>query len=170
MTTTLQSSGAATPTERDPRWARVLARDPSADGQFWYSVATTGVYCRPSCPSRTANPRNVGLHDSLDAAKATGFRPCRRCNPDGPSKSTLDAALVAAACRRIETAETEPSLGDLAKTAGLSPGYFHRLFKAATGLTPKAYAAACRARRVREELAGGASVTDAVYGAGFGST
>ena len=69
----------------DPRWARVLARDKTADGQFWYSVATTGIYCRPSCPSRTANPKNVQLHDTLDGARATGFRPCKRCNPDGPS-------------------------------------------------------------------------------------
>src|SRR5215831_18349950 len=69
----------------DPRWAHLVARDKSADGQFWYSVSTTGVYCRPSCPSRTANPNNVQLHDTLESAKATGFRPCKRCNPDGPS-------------------------------------------------------------------------------------
>jgi AraC family transcriptional regulator of adaptative response/methylated-DNA-[protein]-cysteine methyltransferase len=172
MTLTLETRtpAATTPTERDPRWARVLARDPSADGVFWYSVATTGVYCRPSCPSRAANPRNVGLHDSLEAARVTGFRPCKRCNPDGPSKAAADAVIVAAACRRIETAEAEPSLGDLAATAGLSPGYFHRLFKAATGLTPRGYAAARRAGRVREELARGGGVTRAVYDAGFGST
>src|SRR6185312_4502341 len=70
-------------TENDPRWAQVMARDKSADGTFWYSVQTTGVYCRPSCPSRRANPANVTLHDDLPSAKATGFRPCRRCNPDG---------------------------------------------------------------------------------------
>jgi AraC family transcriptional regulator, regulatory protein of adaptative response / methylated-DNA-[protein]-cysteine methyltransferase len=80
--------------EVDPRWARVLARDRSADGQFWYSVATTGVYCRPSCPSRAANPGNVGLHGSLAEAKATGFRPCKRCNPDGPSADVENAAIV----------------------------------------------------------------------------
>src|ERR1700722_4456580 len=119
-------------TEADPRWAKVLARDHAADGQFWYSVATTGIYCRPSCPSRTANPKNVELHLSLEAAKATGFRPCKRCNPDGLSNDAENAALVGKACRLIEDSEEEPSLGDLADAVGRSPSYFHRLFKAAT--------------------------------------
>src|ERR1700739_575667 len=94
----------------DPRWARVLAHDKTADGQFWYSVSTTGVYCRPSCPSRTANPKNVTLHDTLESARATGFRPCRRCNPHGPSLERGNVALVAKACRIIEDREEEPSL------------------------------------------------------------
>src|SRR6202048_4979869 len=98
----------------DPRWALIVARDKTADGQLWYSVSTTGVYCRPSCPSRTANPKNVQLHDSLESAKATGFRPCKRCNPDGPSVETENAALVAKACRIIEGSEDEPSLEVLA--------------------------------------------------------
>lgn len=118
----------------DPRWARVIARDKTADGRFWYSVSTTGVYCRPSCPSRTANPENVQLHDSLQSAKATGFRPCRRCNPEGPSLDTENAALVARACRLIEKSEEEPALEAIAKAVGLSPGYFHRVFKAASTL------------------------------------
>ena len=159
-----------TSTETDPRWARVLARDRSADGVFWYSVRTTGVYCRPSCPSRGANPRNVGLHDSLEDARATGCRPCKRCNPDGPSAEARIAALVADACRLIEAAESPPALDDVAKAAGLSPGYFHRQFKAVTGLTPKGYATAYRAGRVREGLASGAGVTEAIYDAGFNSS
>lgn len=154
----------------DPRWARVLARDKSADGELWYSVATTGIYCRPSCPSRTANPKNVQLHDSLRAAKATGFRPCLRCKPDGPAADVERSALVAKACRMIEGNETEPSLEELAAAVGRSPGYFHRLFKASTGLTPKDYAAAHRAKRVREELSSGGTVTQAIYGAGFNSS
>src|ERR1700721_1124013 len=85
----------------DPRWARIVAREKTADGCFWYSVATTGIYCRPSCPSRTANPRNVQLHDTLAAAKATGFRPCKRCNPDGISIEGENAAIIAQACRLI---------------------------------------------------------------------
>ena len=156
--------------EADPRWARVLARDRSADGQFWYSVATTGVYCRPSCPSRTANPRNVGLHGSLAEAKATGFRPCKRCNPDGPSADIANAAIVARACRLIEGSEEVPSLKGLAQAANLSTSYFHRLFKSVTGLTPKDYAEAHRASRVRDGLARGHSVTDAMYNAGFNSS
>ena len=133
-------------TADDPRWPRVVARDRTADGQFWYSVATTGVYCRPSCPSRTANPENVTLHDSLAAAKATGFRPCKRCNPDGEPLEAENAALVAEACRLIEQSEEPPSLAELADAVDLSASYFHRLFKASTGLTPKDYVAARRAR------------------------
>ncbi len=154
----------------DPRWARVVARDKTADGHFWYSVSTTGVYCRPSCPSRTANPGNVELHDTLESARATGFRPCRRCNPDGPSIDGENAAQVAKACRIIEESEEEPSLEELAKAIGKSPSYFHRVFKAATGLTPKDYAAAHRAKKVRRGLASGTSVTEAIYDAGFNSS
>lgn len=158
------------PVADDPRWARVLARDRTADGQFWYSVLTTGVYCRPSCPSRRANPQNVQLHDSLASARATGFRPCRRCKPEGPSTDAENARLIAKACRAIEDSEAEPSLAALTQIVGLSPGYFHRLFKAATGVTPKEYAAADRARKVRENLAAGCSVTEAIYDAGFNSS
>jgi len=138
--------------------------------RFWYSVVTTGVYCRPSCPSRTANPNNVQLHDTLESAKATGFRPCKRCNPDGPSIECENAALVARACRIIEESEEEPSLEVLAAVVGRSPTYFHRLFKAATGVTPKDYATAHRAAKVRQGLASGSSVTEAIYDAGFNSS
>ncbi|BAV46526.1 AraC family transcriptional regulator [Mesorhizobium sp. 113-1-2] len=158
------------PVTDDPRWARIVVRDKSADGAFWYSVATTGVYCRPSCPSRRANPANVQLHDTLAQAKATGFRACRRCKPDGPSLEAGNAAMVADACRRIEHSEEEPSLAELAGAAGRSAGYFHRVFKAITGLTPKDYAAAHRAARVRQGLEDGASVTAAIYDAGFNSS
>jgi AraC family transcriptional regulator of adaptative response/methylated-DNA-[protein]-cysteine methyltransferase len=158
------------PVADDPRWIRVLARDKAADGRFWYSVSTTGVFCRPSCPSRTANPKNVQLHDCLASAKATGFRPCRRCNPDGPSVEAENTTLVAKACRVIETSEEEPSLEDLAGAVGLSAGYFHRVFKAVTGLTPKSYAAEFRARKVREGLVSGNSITETMYDAGFNSS
>src|SRR5579863_2515412 len=113
----------------DPRWERIVARDKTADGQLWYSVSTTGVYCRPSCPSRIADPRNVQLHNSLESAKATGFRPCRRCKPDGASIDAQNAALVVRACQIIEDSEEEPSLEELAEAIGRSPSYFHRVFK-----------------------------------------
>jgi AraC family transcriptional regulator of adaptative response/methylated-DNA-[protein]-cysteine methyltransferase len=154
----------------DPRWARIVARDKAADGHLWYSVATTGVYCRPSCPSRLANPSNVALHDSLESAKATGFRPCKRCNPDGASIEAENVALVAKACRIIEASEDELSLGQLAAAVGRSPSYFHRVFRAATGMTPKVYAAALRAKRVRQELSLASTVTHAIYDAGFSSS
>ena len=170
MTEIKELEGKTVATAGDPRWARVVARDRMADGQFWYSVATTGVYCRPSCPSRTANPKNVTLHDSLAAAKATGFRPCRRCNPDGASLEAQNAALVAKACRLIEQSEEPLSLTELSEAVELSPSYFHRMFKAATGLTPKDYLEAQRAERVRERLAQGQSVTATIYDAGFNSS
>jgi AraC family transcriptional regulator, regulatory protein of adaptative response / methylated-DNA-[protein]-cysteine methyltransferase len=172
MTSTLAEPRKSTPPSvaDDPRWVRIVARDKSADGHLWYSVSTTGVYCRPSCPSRTANPKNVQLHDSLESAKATGFRPCKRCNPDGPSTEAENAALVTKACRIIEESEEEPSLEQLADTVGRSPSYFHRMFKGATGVTPKDYAAAHRAAKLRHGLASGSTVTEAIYDAGFNSS
>ena len=157
-------------TAADPRWERVLDRDKAADGAFWYSVATTGIYCRPSCPSRAANPGNVALHETLADAKATGFRACKRCNPDGLSLDAENAAIVAKACRLIEEGEEAPSLAELAAAIDLSPAYFHRLFKRVTGLTPKDYSAGRRADRVREELGRDGSVTAAIYDAGFNSS
>src|ERR1700747_2338778 len=156
--------------KNDPRWARIAARDKTADGHLWYSVLTTGVYCRASCPSRIAHPKNVQLHDTLESAKATGFRPCKRCNPDGPSIEAENAAVVAKACRIMEESEEEASLEMLADAVGRSPSYFHRVFKAATGVTPKDYAAANRAAKVRQGLASGSSVTEAIYDAGFNSS
>src|ERR1700681_319345 len=172
MTMTLERPQPSRPPEMadDPRWARIVARDKTADGCFWYSVATTGIYCRPSCPSRTANRRNVQLHDTLAAAKATGFRPCKRCNPDGISIEGENATIIAQACRLIEASEEEPSLNDLAEAVGRSPSYFHRMFKAVTGLTPKDYAVAHRAAKVRQGLDSGNSVTEAMYDAGFNSS
>jgi AraC family transcriptional regulator, regulatory protein of adaptative response / methylated-DNA-[protein]-cysteine methyltransferase len=172
MTMTFERPQPSMPPEMadDPRWARIVARDKTADGSFWYSVATTGIYCRPSCPSRTANPRNVQLHDTLAAAKATGFRPCKRCNPDGISIEGENAAIIAQACRLIEESEEEPSLNDLSEAVGRSPSYFHRMFKAVTGLTPKDYAVAHRAAKVRQGLDSGNSVTEAMYDAGFNSS
>ncbi|MBV8192198.1 MAG: bifunctional DNA-binding transcriptional regulator/O6-methylguanine-DNA methyltransferase Ada [Alphaproteobacteria bacterium] len=172
MTSTVAKTGKSTlpSVTDDPRWARIVSRDKTADGQFWYSVSTTGVYCRPSCPSRGANPRNVQLHATLEEAKATGFRPCKRCNPDGPSIEAENAALVVKACRLIEEGEEEPSLEELASAVGRSPSYFHRVFKAHTGVTPKDYAAGHRAAKVRQGLVSGNSVTEAIYDAGFNSS
>ena len=152
--------------EADPRWRAVLRRD-AAD--FVYGVMTTGVYCRPSCPSRRPKPENVAFFDSCDAAEAAGLRACLRCRPRGEDPEARVAALVAAACRRLETAEATVLLDDLARAAGLSPFHFHRLFKARTGLTPRAYARAQRERRMRAALDEGGAVTAAIYEAGYGS-
>jgi AraC family transcriptional regulator of adaptative response/methylated-DNA-[protein]-cysteine methyltransferase len=160
---------ARTATERDPRWASVVARDRAADGTFFYSVESTGVYCRPSCAARRARPENVRFHRTRAEAERAGFRPCRRCKPDRPALAEEHAAKVADACRRIEAADEVPDLGELARSVGLSPYHFHRLFKAVTGVTPKAYGSAHRAERVRAGLTRGGTVTEAIYAAGFNS-
>ncbi|MEO8809304.1 MAG: bifunctional DNA-binding transcriptional regulator/O6-methylguanine-DNA methyltransferase Ada [Rhodanobacter sp.] len=151
----------------DPRWAAMQARDPGADGTFVYAVRTTGVYCRPSCSSRRARPENVTFHASAAAAQRAGFRPCRRCRPEGTSLTQEHAALVTAACRLIERAEQPPALAELAQAGGMSSFHFHRMFKAGTGLTPRQYAAAHRSDRVRRKLERGASVTEAIFDAGY---
>jgi AraC family transcriptional regulator of adaptative response/methylated-DNA-[protein]-cysteine methyltransferase len=153
----------------DERWAAVAAKDARFDGSFVYSVATTGVYCRPSCPSRQAKRANVQFHAACVDAEAAGFRSCKRCKPDGAPRAAADAAKVTMACRLIEASEELPSLATLAQAAGLSPTHFHRLFKSITGVTPKAYAVAQRQQRVRDQLAQSDSVTAAIYSAGFNS-
>ncbi len=153
----------------EARWEAVKRRDRSAEGTFFYSVATTGVYCRPSCAARLPRRENVAFHPTCEAAERAGFRPCKRCRPNGPSQAERHAASVARACRMIEQAEEAPTLDALAKAAGLSPFHFHRVFKEITGVTPKAYASANRARRVKAELGTGASVTQAIFGAGYNS-
>jgi AraC family transcriptional regulator of adaptative response/methylated-DNA-[protein]-cysteine methyltransferase len=160
---------AVTATERDPRWASVVERDPRADGTFYYSVRTTGVYCRPSCASRRANPRNVAFHATREEAERAGFRPCRRCRPDRPANENPHAAVIAEICRSIQAADTPRSLESLARQAGLSPYHFHRVFKAITGVTPREYAVAHRMRRVRDGLSRSATVTEAIYDAGYNS-
>jgi len=149
------------------RWAALAARDGRADGRFVYAVRTTGVYCRPSCPSRAARPENVTFHATCAEAEAAGFRPCRRCRPNEPGLPERRAEAVARACRLIETAETMPPLADLARAAGLSAYHFHRVFKAATGVTPKAYAAGRRADILAAGLPKAATVTEALYEAGY---
>lgn len=132
-------------TADDPRWARVVARDPAADGQFWYSVTSTGVYCRPSCPARTAHPRFVRLHATLDEARATGHRPCGRCHPEEASLYERNRETVERACALVRDSEHELPLGVLAATLHCSPSHLHRLFKDATGPRPTR-ATALRAR------------------------
>jgi AraC family transcriptional regulator, regulatory protein of adaptative response / methylated-DNA-[protein]-cysteine methyltransferase len=155
---------------RDPRWTAVVARDPACDGKFVYAVKTTGVYCRPTCPSRRAKPQNVAFYATCEQAERAGFRACQRCRPKQVSPAKEHAALIAAACRKIEQSDGETTLQALAASVGMSSFHFHRLFKSATGLTPKAYGDAHRSKRVRSELADRHnSVTEAIYGAGFNS-
>ena len=148
----------------------VRRRDAAQDGRFFYAVSTTGVYCYPSCAARPARPEHVSFHATRADAEHAGFRPCRRCRPDLPPRAEREAAIIAAACRRIEAAEEVPSLAALAASAGLSPHHFHRLFRRLAGVTPLAYARAHRQTRVQAGLSAGEAVTTAMYGAGFNSS
>jgi AraC family transcriptional regulator of adaptative response/methylated-DNA-[protein]-cysteine methyltransferase len=160
----------AAATENDLRWASVVARDPGADGTFYYSVKTAGVYCRPSCAARLARLENIRFHTTRADAEKAGFRPCKRCKPDQPSLVEQHTAKVTEACRLIEESEDVPSLEELANHAGVSTYHFHRVFKAITGLTPREYAAAHRAKRVRNELGRRGTVTEAIFDAGYNSS
>lgn len=154
----------------DPRWAAVLARNPAADTQFVYAVKTTGIYARPSSAARRPRRENVEFFATPAAAEAAGYRPSRRAAGDQTALAAQHAALVAAACRQIEASDPAPSLDALAAQAGLSSYHFHRVFKAVSGLTPKAYADAHRARKLRAQLGHSSSVTEAIYGAGFNAS
>lgn len=152
------------------RWAAILARDKSSDGLFFFSVKSTGVYCRPSCPSRRAKRENVAFHATSADAEAAGFRPCKRCRPDEMSLVARRAEIVAAACRALEDSGDVPDLDKLANASGLSRFHFHRIFKEIVGVTPKDYALAHRRNSIRAELQRSTSVTDAIYDAGFNSS
>ncbi|MDP2696548.1 bifunctional DNA-binding transcriptional regulator/O6-methylguanine-DNA methyltransferase Ada [Thalassospira sp.] len=152
-------------------WDAVVRRDTASEGQFFYAVKSTGIYCRPGCPSRLPKRENVAFFSDCQAAETAGFRACKRCNPNGVSISGKSAAAVSEACRLIETSEELPKLDTLADAVGISPFHFHRQFKAITGLTPKAYAAAHRAKTVRAALTDPQStVTQAIYDAGYNSS
>ncbi|MBK9620629.1 MAG: bifunctional DNA-binding transcriptional regulator/O6-methylguanine-DNA methyltransferase Ada [Candidatus Obscuribacter sp.] len=164
---------ASTVASSDKRWEALTRRDKSCDGQFYYSVKTTGVYCRPSCGARLPLPANIAFYDTQDEAVAAGFRPCKRCKPDKQSLAQQHTATISDACQLIATsaqaAATIPSLDELASHAGLSTYHFHRLFKSITGLTPKAYGQAQRAQIMRDKLNEADTVTTAIYDAGYNS-
>jgi AraC family transcriptional regulator, regulatory protein of adaptative response / methylated-DNA-[protein]-cysteine methyltransferase len=153
----------------EAKWQAVVAKDHRADGRFYYSVKTTGVYCRPSCPARPALRKNVVFHSSSADAEQAGFRACKRCSPAGRTLAQEHTAAVAKACRIVENSEELLPLEGLAKRVGMSRFHFHRVFKAITGLTPRAYAVANRSQRVRKKLTRTGSVTQAIYDAGFNS-
>jgi len=152
------------PLSEDAAWAAVERRDRGFDGRFVTGVLTTGIYCRPSCAARHPRRANVRFFADAAAARAAGLRPCLRCRPDAIAR---DEAAVLAAIDEIRSHEGVPSLGDLAALAGYSPAHFQRLFTRAIGLSPAAYARALREERARAALGASASVTDAIYAAGY---
>ncbi|MBM4186060.1 MAG: bifunctional DNA-binding transcriptional regulator/O6-methylguanine-DNA methyltransferase Ada [Gemmatimonadetes bacterium] len=149
----------------DPAWEAVVTRDRAQDGRFVYAVTSTGVYCRPSCPSRRPKPANIRFFGSPDDAAAAGFRPCRRCRPD----MVVPDDRVARARALLETDEATAALSALARRVGLSPSHLQRSFKARYGVSPRQYLAARRQSRLREALRSTSSVTRAIYQAGFES-
>ena len=174
---TLAMTHTMTPARRKSRalstnekWAAVLSRDKSYDGRFFYAVASTGIFCRPSCPSRRPNKSNVTFHETTSEARGLGFRPCKKCRPDQTSADQHLSVAIIEACRTIEASPERLSLGALADAAGLSRFHFHRAFKKFTGVTPKAYADQLRHIRIRDQLKTTQSVTEAIYGAGFQSS
>lgn len=150
----------------DARYEALARRDVSQRDDFVVGVRTTGIYCRPGCPARTPRRENLDVYETVDQARAAGYRACRRCKPD---EARPGSAAVARACRLIEAAETAPTLDKLAAAVGLSPHHFHRQFKAQTGVTPAAYAAQVRDTRAKAALSGGARVTEVIYDSGFGA-
>jgi AraC family transcriptional regulator of adaptative response/methylated-DNA-[protein]-cysteine methyltransferase len=166
----MDSSNTKTYTTDDERWAALVQRDPQADGAFLYGVKTTGIYCRPTCPSRLPNRENVRFFDTPRAAEEAGFRPCKRCDPQSPHRQDRQRQTVLQVCRLIETSDEPPALADLAAAVGLSPFYLHRTFKRIVGVTPKQYAMEQRLNRVRAHLQDSPTVTDAIYEAGFASS
>jgi AraC family transcriptional regulator of adaptative response/methylated-DNA-[protein]-cysteine methyltransferase len=148
----------------DEAWDLVRARDRAADGHFVYAVRTTGVYCRPSCPSRRPRRENVTFFDDPAGAERAGFRACRRCLPASAAPD-----LVARAREVLEQEDEAPSLEVLAARLGVSAGHLQRTFRAATGLSPRAWAERLRSERLRRSLQAGATVSRAIFDAGFGS-
>jgi AraC family transcriptional regulator of adaptative response/methylated-DNA-[protein]-cysteine methyltransferase len=154
----------------DRRFEVIARRDRSFEGEFVYAVVTTGVYCRPWCPSRRPRPENVRFFETGEAAKQAGFRPCKRCKPDERSPALQQSEAISKACALIADAEEAPDFAAIAKAAGMSRHHFHRVFKTMTGLTPGGYSKALKERRVIEELGNGGTVTEAIYGAGYSSS
>ena len=157
-----------TQSKNDERWTLVLARDAHADGQFVYAVKSTGVFCRPSCPSRRPRPENVEFFTSPASAQEAGYRACRRCLPTRPN---LQLQMVEAACRYLKDhLENTVTLETLSRHVGVSPFYFQRLFKRTLGVSPRQYQQAQRANRFKNALRDQGSITDAIYDAGYSSS
>jgi AraC family transcriptional regulator of adaptative response/methylated-DNA-[protein]-cysteine methyltransferase len=151
-------------------WQAVLNRDAQFDGTFVYAVQTTGIYCRPSCPSRKPARRHVDFFPLPEVAEQAGFRPCRRCRPDEADSGDPQVEQAREICRHIEAHLDESlTLEALGGQFGLSPYYLQRTFKQIVGISPQQYAEACRIGQVKAALREGDDISSAAYGAGFGS-
>jgi AraC family transcriptional regulator, regulatory protein of adaptative response / methylated-DNA-[protein]-cysteine methyltransferase len=154
----------------DFQWDGVLRKDATLDGQYLFAVKTTGIYCRPSCPSRTPKRSNVSFFATRSEARAAGFRACLRCAPDGLSKREQQTQSILHACRIIDESEEKISLTSLASKVNLSTHHFHRVFKDVTGVTPQDYFKARQIAQIGQSLKSTNSITEAIYDAGFNSS
>lgn len=148
------------------QWQQVLSRDPRQDGRFVFAVRTTGVYCRPSCPSRRPRRDSVEFFASPQAAERAGYRACLRCKPTQISEQ---AQHVLRARQLLDNSDSVLTLNELSQRVGVSAFHLQRLFKRATGLSPREYQAARRTQQLKSRLRGGADVTRSLYEAGYGS-
>ncbi len=147
----------------------VARRDGRFDGLFVYAVKTTGVYCNPSCPSRSAKPQNMLFFPTAAAAAAAGFGPCRRCRPDTTSETDPDALLVASGCRLLQQGEERLDVPSLAFRLGVSPHRLHQAYKRVLKISPAEYARQARSREFKALLRAGEPIASAAYGAGYSS-
>jgi AraC family transcriptional regulator, regulatory protein of adaptative response / methylated-DNA-[protein]-cysteine methyltransferase len=159
-----------TATDDEARWQGIMTKNATLDGSYLFAVKTTGIYCRPSCPSRTPNRINVQFFNTAEEALKSGFRACLRCAPDGVTKHQQQTTAIMQACRIIENSETRITLNALAEQVGLSPQHFHRVFKDVTGVTPHDYYKARQIAQIGQSLQTNGTVTDAMYAAGFNSS
>ncbi len=152
------------------QWEAVMSRDPNQDGRFVFAVSSTGVYCRPSCPSRRPRRENVTFFRKPDEAERAGYRACLRCRPRAIS-GNAQMEMVKAVCRYIEQHLDEPvTLARLGEAFRQSPFHLQRTFKAVLGISPRAYADSCRMNQLKRNLQAGHSVTRALYDAGYSSS
>ena len=159
------------PNREDERWSAVLSRDARFDGEFVFAVSSTGIYCRPSCPSRRPRRERVSFFQLPEAAEQAGFRACRRCHPRETRVMDPKIEIVQRVCRLIEESDGEPiTLATLSKQTGVSPFHLQRTFKSIMGITPSQYAETCRLNEFKKRVRAGEAITGAIYDAGFGSS
>src|SRR3954465_5792666 len=166
----MSSDGVTNMLNQEQCWEAVIAHDATQDGRFFYSVKTTGVYCRPGGASRQPRRENVAFAENPDAAGAAGFRPCKRCRPRDGSSADRHLAAIDRACALIRRSDSLPSLAELADAAGIIPYHFHRVFKQITGTTPREWGKSHRLGRFAARLDAGEGIAEAAYGAGFGAS
>ncbi|WP_230413796.1 bifunctional DNA-binding transcriptional regulator/O6-methylguanine-DNA methyltransferase Ada [Undibacterium umbellatum] len=165
-----EKKGPAMPVDLDDvRWDAVCIKNRDLDGEFVFAVKTTGIYCRPSCPAKTAKRQNVEFYETTVLAQQAGYRACKRCHPDGVSQEHSRNSMIETACQLIKNSEAPLKLETLASKMAMSPHHFHRIFKELTGVTPKQYQSALQKEKVRSLLNQSASISGAIYDAGYNS-